>query len=99
MTKEEELDQTLTDLGTAATEGFASIATAVSDAADRVVKALEAADVDLTDEIKSVKGIKDAVSTSAAEATTLLAQIAPENVPTPAPVAEPVAESTDETDE
>lgn len=84
MATEAELDQQLTDLGTAATEGFAAISKAVSDAADRVVKALEANAVDLTDEIASVQGIKDAVTSSAADATAKLAAIAPDNVPPPA---------------
>jgi peptidoglycan hydrolase CwlO-like protein len=89
MATEQELDDKLTELGTSASEGFASVQKAVSDAADRVIKALQANSVDLTDEVAAVEGIKTAVSDAAAQAVANLAQIAPDNVPAPGPSTEP----------
>lgn len=97
--EEQELNDKLAALGAASSQGFTDITNAVNAAADRVIAKLEASDVDLSDEIAAVEGIKTAVSEGATATVSRLAQIAPDAVeqpeePTPPNPEEPAEPET-----
>lgn len=86
--QESQLDEALSGLKTIVTEGFESIGSSVSSAADRVIRALQESDVDLSDEIDALNEMKEAVESQVSETTAKLGQIAPGPIDT-----EPVHET------